>query len=83
MQIAGQRGDEVWFDEQVKASGRQYPQVAVRRLVIAGPVVPGLVTAADGARLLVVGRSKGGVGPVVHGLVDDGACPVAVVRRHS
>jgi nucleotide-binding universal stress UspA family protein len=80
--ITGQRGDEVWFDEHVKASGRQYPQVAVQRLVIAGEVVPDLVAAAEGATLLVAGGSERGVGPVVRGLVDDCACPVAVVRHH-
>jgi nucleotide-binding universal stress UspA family protein len=68
--------------EQLKTFEREYPRVAVRRLVLAGEVGRGLVTASDGATVLVSGAAEGGVGPVVHALVDHSVCPVAVVRRH-
>jgi len=82
VQVTGTRAGEVRFDEILETVKRQYPQVAVRHQVVAGEVVRGLVMAADGAALLVAGAADGGVGPLVHGLVDDGVCPVAVVRRH-
>jgi nucleotide-binding universal stress UspA family protein len=39
--------------EQLEGFERAYPQVVVRRLVVAGEVGPGLVSASDGATLLV------------------------------
>jgi nucleotide-binding universal stress UspA family protein len=64
---------------------RQYPQVAVKRAGYGGRAVPGLVAAAEGARLLVVGaRGRRLPPPLLLGSVSQGVaatagCPVAVV----
>jgi nucleotide-binding universal stress UspA family protein len=69
--------------ERLERFERRYPHVSVRRLIMAGEVVPGLVTASESATLLVIGAADSGIGSVVHGLVDDSTCPVAVLHRHS
>lgn len=64
----------------------KYPEVAVKRAVLAGRPLSGLLRAAQGARLLAVGdRGRGPaarrlLGSVSHGAVDRAGCPVAVVR---
>jgi nucleotide-binding universal stress UspA family protein len=93
--VTGRARGEDWLDgqvpepatarllaEQLEKFEREYPRVAVRRLVMVGEVVPGLVSASDGATLLVAGAAESGVSPVVRELVDNGVCPVVVVRRH-
>lgn len=55
--------------------------------VTAGSAAPTLVSAAEGASLLVVGRRRkplplgSRIGPVAHGVVHHAACPVAVVAH--
>jgi nucleotide-binding universal stress UspA family protein len=64
----------------------KYPEVTVTRAVLAGRPLPGLLRAAQGARLLVVGdRGRGAaarrlLGSVSHGVLDRAGCPVALVR---
>ncbi|MFY1671523.1 universal stress protein [Plantactinospora sp. WMMB334] len=67
----------------------KYPQVPVKFAVCAGRPLPGLLRAAHGARLLVVGdHGHGRLGPagrallgsVAHGALDRATGPVAVVR---
>jgi len=76
-----QRAVEPWM--------RRYPQVLVKCAVFGGRPLPGLIRAAHGARLLVVGdHGHGQLGPagrallgsVAHGAVDEATGPVAVVR---
>jgi len=63
-----------------------YPDVHVKRAVYAGNVVPGLLRAASGARLLVVGDRGRGLaastvlGSVAQHMVGSVTCPVAVVK---
>lgn len=65
-----------------------YPQVRIEGRVVAGPAVDGLVAAATGAQLLVVGsRALSGlrgllVGSVGIRLLHLAECPVAVVHPH-
>jgi nucleotide-binding universal stress UspA family protein len=70
----------------------KYPRLPVKCAVYAGHPLPGLLRAARGARLLVVGgrgtgwfRSAGlgRLGGATHGLLDDATGPVAVVRGSS
>jgi nucleotide-binding universal stress UspA family protein len=63
----------------------KYPEVAVKRAVFTGRPLDGLLRAARGARLLVVGDHGRVVpqrllGSVCHGAVARAKCPVAVVR---
>jgi nucleotide-binding universal stress UspA family protein len=65
----------------------RYPDVPVRRQVLSGPDVAGLLSAASGAAgLAVIGtdgyRAPGrpGLGPVTRALIDTAGCPVAVVH---
>lgn len=69
---------------------RKYPQVAVKCAVYGGRPLPGLMRAARGARLLVLGdHGHGRLGPagrvllgsVAHGALDEATGPVAVVRE--
>ncbi|GAA4465351.1 universal stress protein [Phytohabitans houttuyneae] len=71
---------------------RRYPQVPVKCAVYGGRPLPGLLRAAHGSRLLVVGdRGRGQLGPagralfgsVAHGVVDGANGPVAVVRASA
>jgi nucleotide-binding universal stress UspA family protein len=66
-----------------------YPRLPVKCAVYAGHPLPGLLRAARGARLLVVGDrgtglfGSGGLGRLggaVHGLLDQATGPMAVVR---
>lgn len=60
------------------------PRVAVRGKVIDGSVVRGLVRAADGADMLVLGHRRTGWRQIVAGstaeaCIRDAACPVVIV----
>jgi nucleotide-binding universal stress UspA family protein len=63
----------------------KYPQVIVRRAVLCGTVVDGLVRAAAGARLLVIGDKRRGAvsrartGDVPFAVVRRADCPTALV----
>jgi nucleotide-binding universal stress UspA family protein len=75
------------LDEEVEPWRLAYPRVVVRRAVFAGPPVPGLLRAAAGARLLVVGDRGRGLaartllGSTSQGVVAHARGPVAVVHR--
>jgi nucleotide-binding universal stress UspA family protein len=64
----------------------RYPRVPVKRASYAGPPVPGLLRAGNGAALLVVGErprlslGRSGLGGVTAGLLDLAECPLAVAR---
>jgi nucleotide-binding universal stress UspA family protein len=64
----------------------KYPSVAVKRALYSGRPLPGLLRAASGARLLVVGDQGRGptvrafIGSVAHGAVDRAHCPVMVAH---
>ena len=68
---------------------RKYPDVATKRAVYAGRPLPGLVRAAQGATLLVVGDHDRSVavravlGTVSDGVLDRTECPVAVVHDYE
>ena len=67
----------------------KYPKVAVKCAVYGGPPLAGLLRAANGVRLLVIGDHRRGpatrtlLGTVTHGALDQAAGPVVVVRAHS
>lgn len=76
--------------ERMAGWGEKYPDVRVRQVVVRDRPVRGLLTAADGAQLLVVGsRGRGGLagmtglGSTSHALLHHSTCPVAVVRAPS
>lgn len=56
-----------------------HPQVVVVETAVAGSASPVLLAAAADAALVVVGRGRSRVGPVVHGLLHHAHSPVAVV----
>ncbi|MGW8849753.1 universal stress protein [Streptomyces xiamenensis] len=58
-----------------------HPQVVVVETAVAGSASPVLLAAAADAALVVVGRGRSRVGPVVHGLLHHAHSPVAVVPR--
>lgn len=68
---------------------RKYPHVPVKRAVYAGAALPGLVRAAEGAGLLVVGDHGRGaaaralLGSVSHTVIDRAGCSVALVRGYE
>lgn len=68
---------------------RKYPNVATKRAVYAGRPLPGLVRAAAGASLLVVGDHghsaavRAVLGTVSDGVLDAAQCPVAVVHDYE
>lgn len=70
---------------EVEPWSRKYPHVNIRRAVLCGTVVAGLVRAAAGARLLVVGDKRRGVvsrartGDVPLSVARLAGCPTAVV----
>jgi len=71
--------------QEVEPWEHKYPDVAVKRAVFMGRPLDGIVRAADGAALLVVGDSSHGrvrqmLGSVSHGVIDRARCPVAVVH---
>lgn len=68
---------------------REYPSVTVTRAVFADRPLPGLLRAAAGARLLVVGHRGHGplartvLGSVAHGVIDRAAGPAAVTHTRD
>jgi nucleotide-binding universal stress UspA family protein len=72
--------------DEVELWMRKFPAVAVQRAMYAGRPLPGLLRAAAGARLLVVGDHGHGpgvralLGTVSDGAIDRASCPVAVVN---
>jgi len=83
--LAVEPADLALLHDELELWHRRYPQVAVRRAMFAGTALQGLLRAASGARLLVVGnRGRSAavrrfLGSVSHGAVDHAPCPVAVV----
>lgn len=75
--------------EAVAGWSTRYPDVPVRQRVVCAAPADALVSAADGAELLVVGaRGRGGftgllLGSVSQRVLHHAPCPVAVVRRRS
>jgi len=67
----------------------RYPDVHVKRAVCGGHVVPGLLRAASGADLLVVGDRGRGLaattvlGSVAQHMVGSVTCPIAVVKSNT
>jgi nucleotide-binding universal stress UspA family protein len=65
---------------------QKYPDVEVRRSVVAEHPVTALLERSEGSHLLVVGsRGLGGfaglvLGSISHGVLQEASCPVAVVR---
>jgi nucleotide-binding universal stress UspA family protein len=57
----------------------KFPRVRVERVILSGTTVDGLVRAAVGARLLVIGSSAAHTGGVPRGVAEHAQCPVAVV----
>jgi nucleotide-binding universal stress UspA family protein len=70
------------LDEQIQPWHLEFPQVPVKRAVVAGRPAEGLRRVAEGAALLVVGTSGGAalLGSVSRNLVDRPPCPLAVLR---
>ncbi len=72
--------------EEVDRWRPEYPGVAVKRGLYGGRPLDGLLHAAGGARLLVVGdrgqnpATRAVLGSVAHGAVDRADCPLAVVH---
>ncbi|HEU4422612.1 MAG TPA: universal stress protein [Pilimelia sp.] len=68
---------------------RKYPNVATKLAVYAGRPLPGLVRAAAGASLLVVGDHghsaavRAVLGTVSDGVLDAAPCPVAIVHDYE
>lgn len=68
---------------------RKYPAVTVKRALYSGHPLPGLLRAATGAALLVVGDHGYGrivrtlLGTVSDGALDAAGCPVAVVHGYE
>jgi len=69
----------------------KHPHTTVTCAVYAGRPLPGLLRAAHGARLLVIGdhghsrlgaAGRGLLGGVIHGALDHATGPVAIVRAH-
>jgi nucleotide-binding universal stress UspA family protein len=78
------------LSRQVEPWMHKYPRVPVKCAVFAGRPAPGLLRAAHGARLLVVGGHVGArlgpagrvvLGSVAHGALEHATGPVAVVRE--
>ena len=78
-----------WLSETLAGWREKYPDVVVHSAVVTDHPVSGLVTAATGAQLLVVG-SRGRhalagtlLGSVSQGVLHHATCPVAVVPTHA
>ncbi|HLS79224.1 MAG TPA: universal stress protein [Nocardia sp.] len=78
--------EEAVLAERLAGYEQQYPEVAIRRVVVSDRPVPALHAAAASAQLLVVGsRGRGGftgmlLGSVSNALLHTVACPMVVVR---
>jgi nucleotide-binding universal stress UspA family protein len=74
------------LEEEVEPWRHKYPDVAVKRAIFSGRVLPGLLRAARSASVLAIGNRGFGparsviMGSVSHAVVDRAPCPVAVVR---
>ncbi|MFF2545324.1 universal stress protein [Kitasatospora sp. NPDC058063] len=79
--------DRARFAEQLAPWRERHPEVSVTADLIQGSRSVDLVDAADGARLLVVGRRTrrtlfgAHLGPVAHAAIHHAVCPVALVRH--
>lgn len=77
---------QVWVDLAVAKLREAQPDVEIEGKVVQGPAVGVLRQESEGAGLLVVGhRGRGGftgllLGSVVHRLLHEPGCPIAVVR---
>ncbi|MDJ0465541.1 universal stress protein [Streptomyces sp. H27-C3] len=75
----------IWEDEQVRLPDalrpwrERYPQVALPEDVLRFTAAAALVRAAPRTELLVVGRRRPVLGPVVDAVVNDIRCSLAVV----
>ncbi len=75
--------------DEVEPWTHEYPTVRVKRAVFADRPLPGLLRAAAGARLLVVGHRGHGplarrvLGSVAHGVIDYATGPAAVTHMHD
>jgi nucleotide-binding universal stress UspA family protein len=69
--------------QEIEPWAHKYPEVPVKRGVFAGVPVDGLLRAADGAALLVVGGSTHHtlLGTVADGVIDAADAPVAIVKE--
>ncbi len=71
--------------ERTESWQHKYPGVAVKLAVFGSPAVTGLLRAARGARILVIGNrdthpEHDPLGPVALGILTRAGCPVAVLR---
>lgn len=73
------------LDEQLTAAARDFPDVTAHRVLGEGRAAETLLTAAEGATLLVIGARRrdahpgSRLGPVAHAMLHHSPCPVAVV----
>jgi nucleotide-binding universal stress UspA family protein len=87
-QVEESRGERLLATE-VEPWMSKYPAVAVNPALYAGRPLPGLLRAASGAHLLVVGDHRHGaavravLGTVSDGAIDAAGCPVAVVPGYE
>jgi nucleotide-binding universal stress UspA family protein len=82
--LDGDPGAAQALSDEVEPWHDKYPEVAVKRALVAGSPVDGLRRVSAAAALLVVGTAGTGpadLGSVSRGLVDRAACPVAIVRE--
>ncbi|SCK15740.1 universal stress protein [Streptomyces sp. WMMB 322] len=81
--------EEALLAEALAGTGEKYPDVQVERRTLRGRTRQELMSAAEGARLLVVGaRGRGGfagmlLGSVSQALLRHAPCPVAVVKQDT
>jgi nucleotide-binding universal stress UspA family protein len=90
---AGRLGEahliEADFSRAMAGQEERHPEVTVVRKVVAGPPRTSLLTAADGAQMLVVGgRGRGGLdnmalGSVAQAVLHHAPCPVGIVHPAS
>ena len=85
--FAAEPAEEKLLSVEVEPWHRKYPAVPVKRAVYGGDPVRGLMRAAGGARLLVVGDRRRDslrrlvLGSVSQGVAGHAPCPVAIVHR--